>query len=240
MRILHIYPSPSRLWMGNSFWINVYDADQVQNILTKVMEKGTFYKFSESWLGNGLTISSESIWHYHRKFLRSAFSIKVLRPFLQIFQKHSKILVENLSTEVLEGKEFQILTYVLDACLDITLETTAGVSKYSKIDYTKFFNEVNRVLDLMLKRGLSFWLHLDIIYKFTKDFEIFNESVYVLRNTTHNIINQKRMELMKMDMNEKGNSLSTIVILDNSLVMKSQKIFTSLQTFCHEWNTQKE
>lgn len=30
MKVLHSYPSPSRLWMGKSFWINVYDADQIQ------------------------------------------------------------------------------------------------------------------------------------------------------------------------------------------------------------------
>ncbi|XP_051173160.1 cytochrome P450 4C1-like isoform X2 [Leptopilina boulardi] len=207
MRILHTYPSPSRLWMGKSFWINVYDADQIQSILTKLMEKGSFYKFSKPWLGNGLAVGPESIWHYHRKFLRPAFSINVLRPFLQVFQKHSKILTENLSVK-LDGNEFQILPYVVDACLDITLETTAGVSKYSKANYAKYSKEVSRVLDLMLKRGLSFWLYPDVIYKLTKNSQIFNESVQFLRNTTLDIIKQKRMELLQTDKNVKDETES--------------------------------
>lgn len=73
---------------------------------TKFIEKSNFYDFFNKWLGTGLLTSGSRKWHERRKIITPAFHFKILEEFVEIFDKHGKILVEKLKN--FNGEEIDV------------------------------------------------------------------------------------------------------------------------------------
>uniref|UniRef100_A0A6P7HEA7 Cytochrome P450 4C1-like n=1 Tax=Diabrotica virgifera virgifera TaxID=50390 RepID=A0A6P7HEA7_DIAVI len=76
--------------------VNLIAPEDIELILnnSKHIEKGAFYDFLHSWLGNGLLTSKGANWHKRRKILTPAFHFNILQEFVDVFNKETNHLVE--------------------------------------------------------------------------------------------------------------------------------------------------
>jgi cytochrome P450 family 4 len=87
-----------RVMIGPICNVLLTDPEDVEKILNsqKVLQKTDQYKFGSDWLGTGLFTSSGKKWQSRRKIITPAFHFKILEKFVNVFEKHSAILVEKL------------------------------------------------------------------------------------------------------------------------------------------------
>lgn len=80
--------------------IMVTDPSLAEAILgsQKLIEKSDEYDFLSQWLGTGLLTATGKKWFSRRKVITPAFHFKILDQFVEIFDKHSKMLVKNLES----------------------------------------------------------------------------------------------------------------------------------------------
>lgn len=84
----------------------------------KLISKSDEYEFIKPWLSTGLLTSTGQKWISRRKVLTSAFHFKILEDFVEIFDKQSSILVQNLKKY--EGRgEFNIFPLTALCALDV-------------------------------------------------------------------------------------------------------------------------
>lgn len=87
-----------RVMLGSQCVVIFSDPKDVEKILNnqKFLEKSQEYEFLIDWLGTGLLISSGSKWFSRRKIITPAFHFKILDQFIEVFDKHSSLFVNNL------------------------------------------------------------------------------------------------------------------------------------------------
>jgi len=93
--ITEVYGKDGVLLIWQTMWpaVMVFRAEAVEFILSNSTElsKAWFYKFLHPWLGEGLLTSKGAKWKQRRKLLTSAFHFNILKDFLPVFNKQSKI-----------------------------------------------------------------------------------------------------------------------------------------------------
>ncbi|XP_033217287.1 cytochrome P450 4C1-like isoform X2 [Belonocnema kinseyi] len=197
--IFTTYPSPFKLEVGPKIYIGTSDPKQIKNILMspKALEKDDFYRFSQSWVGNGLLTAPASIWRVHRKLIQPAFNIKVLESFVEVFQKQATIMANEMSAEV-DGKEFKTIHYLSSCTLNVICESAMGVSIISEEEKKKgYLEESERAIIALSQRGFKVWLHPDIFFNLTKTSKMYYKSVAYLQSITNYIIRRRRSEIEK-------------------------------------------
>lgn len=113
------YPDLVCLMLGPQPEILIKNPKIVEAILgsQKLIDKSEEYDFIEKWLGTGLLISTGKKWFQRRKVITPAFHFKILDQFTEIFDKHSKVLIECL--ERTKGQSIDIFQPVALCALDI-------------------------------------------------------------------------------------------------------------------------
>lgn len=113
--------------MGFNARIFITDPKDVEAILTnkKLQVKSDFYGFLSAWLGDGLLLSHGEKWHKRRKIVSKSFHFQILEEFVEIFEKNSSILIENLMKT--NAEEIDVAEMLALCTLDIICETSLGV-----------------------------------------------------------------------------------------------------------------
>lgn len=97
-----------RIMIGPQIQVLLTDPQDLEVVLgsQKLIDKSDEYSFIAQWLGSGLLISTGQKWFTRRKVITPTFHFKILEQFVEIFDKHSKIFVENLAR--FKGQAFDI------------------------------------------------------------------------------------------------------------------------------------
>ena len=112
--------------------IYVYTAEGVEQIVKKKEwnEKSFFYTLLHDWLGNALLTSKGEDWNKRRKMLTPAFHFNILENFIQVMNKHARIMVRKMVEEIENSDdgvvEIEIHDKVALSALDIICETAMG------------------------------------------------------------------------------------------------------------------
>ncbi|XP_075155796.1 putative cytochrome P450 4d14 [Haematobia irritans] len=123
------YGKVCRLWVFYRCVFFVQDVKFFEHILSSqtLISKSFYYDMLSSWLGNGLLLSSGSKWHKRRKIITPTFHFKILTQFVEIFDRHSRTMVNKLKA-IADGKtSIDIYQAVCPAALDIIAESALGV-----------------------------------------------------------------------------------------------------------------
>jgi cytochrome P450 family 4 len=112
------YGKATRVFLGTQTHIFLTDPNDVEVILgsQKLIDKSDEYDFMSHWLGTGLLTSTGQKWFTRRKVITPTFHFKILEQFVDIFDEHSKIFVDNLAK--FEG-QVDIFPLVALAALDV-------------------------------------------------------------------------------------------------------------------------
>lgn len=108
-----------RIMVGTQIQVLIMDPKDVETILSsqKLIDKSDEYKFILHWLGTGLLISSGKKWHSRRKVITPTFHFKILEQFVEVFDKHSAIFVNNLAK--FKGQQIDVFPQVTLCALDV-------------------------------------------------------------------------------------------------------------------------
>ncbi|XP_023289414.1 cytochrome P450 4C1-like [Orussus abietinus] len=114
------------------------------------------------------------------------------------------VLVRQMEVEV-EGKEFDVFKYVSLCTLDIICETAMGVSLNAQTNADcNFPDAANRLLELLAIRAVTFWLHPDIIFKYSQLAKEQNQCIKYLHDVINNVIRKKKAALTKNEESQKN------------------------------------
>ncbi|XP_001651778.2 probable cytochrome P450 313a4 [Aedes aegypti] len=159
-----------RLYLGPRMLLCTSDPTVAQAIMTDAncMEKPYVYKFFN--LNEGVFAAKTHIWKGQRKALNPAFNSKILESFVSIFCEVSKTMIQRLDT-VGKGDTINIMEHASRCTLEMVCSTTLGfnVDIFDQID--DMGHKIEQFFYIAARRILKFYLHVDSIYRWTKDYK---------------------------------------------------------------------
>ncbi|XP_031343101.1 cytochrome P450 4V2-like [Photinus pyralis] len=177
-----------------------------------LLNKSNDYRFTHPWLGHGLLTAPGERWKKHRKLIAPAFSFEKSQYFIDIFEKHSCVLLEKLSKKVGEGT-VNIYPYINLCTLDIICEaamgTTINAQSNDKSDYVYSVKEMCRIV---IGRSLSIPKSFDFLYQFTKDFYKQNKALKILHEYSRNVIEFRKKVLLGSSEQASSNTLLDLLL----------------------------
>ncbi|XP_025154266.1 cytochrome P450 4C1-like [Harpegnathos saltator] len=167
-KLMDIYPSPFRLWMGNKLIIIISEPDQAKTILQSryCLNKSKFYDIFKPWIGTGLFTAPASKWVTHRKMLTTSFNTNILRVFCDTFVKQASIFMEKL--EHMTNDEIDLDHHLATCTLDIVYDTLLGINLESQSNKNnQYAKAVSRLKNIVIRRMQNIFLYPDMIFNLT-------------------------------------------------------------------------
>ncbi|XP_051159845.1 cytochrome P450 4C1-like [Leptopilina boulardi] len=183
-----------RVWLGHYPTVNLYHPDDAEILLSsmKYIEKSKEYDFLHPWLKTGLLTSTGKKWQTRRKMLTPAFHFSVLKEFLDIFDEHSKILVEHLKSHGDESVH-DIVPIFTKYTLNTICETAMGTSLHdSDTQDDTYRNALHHLVEILYYRAFRPWLAADWIFNLFSKGGLFNQYLMMLHKFSTNIINERK------------------------------------------------
>ncbi|XP_048486596.1 cytochrome P450 4C1 isoform X1 [Plutella xylostella] len=206
----------STVWFGPIPIFILMDPDIAFSFLNSCVKKSYVYSFGSAWIGEGLVSAMPATWRRHRKLLNPSFNLQVLHGFLDIFNRQSARLVDKLGDVV--GQEQEGTTHVesilLDIGLDTICETAFGISNKNRTSVVapEYKDAVGQMLDYILQRFMSVWMHWDVLYNVSSLKKKADEACHILNKTSTNILQEvANSNSWKGNDNLSGKSYKTIL-----------------------------
>ncbi|KAM6221519.1 cytochrome P450 4V2-like [Rhynchocyon petersi] len=188
-----------KFWIGPVPVVALYHAENVEVILTssKQIDKSSFYKFIEPWLGQGLLTSTGNKWRSRRKMLTPTFHFMILEDFLEVMNEQANVLVKKLEKHA-DQEAFNCFFYVTLCALDIICETAMGKNIGAQNnDDSDYVRAVYRMSEFILRRVKKPWFWLDFWYLMFKEGREHNRNLKILHTFTNNVIRERASHMKK-------------------------------------------
>jgi len=190
--------------------IYVYTAEGVAQIVKKKEwnEKSFFYTLLHNWLGNGLLTSKGEHWSKRRKILTPAFHFNILENFIQVMNKHARIMVKKMIEDIEKSEtgvvEIEIHEKVALSALDIICEAAMGQdlkiqdSEQGSPGYNYSRTIVSSSQKIM-KRLNTPWLWPKFIHDCFSDGRVLTEEINSMKAFTAKIIKNRIAQRKKSE-----------------------------------------
>lgn len=138
------------------------------------------------------------IWRKHRKMIEQTFNINTLDSYMNVFNKESHILIDQLRQHANTNQYFDIWNFTCRCTLDIVGQTMLGVKFHcqQKNEKTQTYdNEYMKstalAFDIVLARVLRVWLIKESIFKRSSYYKDFMKCLKVFDNVTNAVIGSR-------------------------------------------------
>lgn len=195
-RIHAQFPVILRMWLGPMSSVQLKRAEHIEKVLSSSrqhLQKSWGYRFVKQWLGDGLLIANGEKWHRHRKIITPTFHFSILEGFCEIFAEKSTVLVDKLRKHCDGSGPVDVYPFITKAALDIISEAAMGtqINAQDQIE-NEYVNAVYSAANLIVRRLLRPWLHMEFIYKWSSDGKKFAKALDVLHGYSTNVIRKRR------------------------------------------------
>jgi cytochrome P450 len=163
----------------------------------------------------GLVASSGHLWRNDRKLLSRAFTLPVIRSFLPIFNKNSKLLIgrlDKLAGDAPVNIHKAIDMYALESVLGTTLNIDA--SNIGEDRMKMYYQNVIDLVIIMLKRVVTLPYHLDVVFD--------NISIGKRLKEIRNFLDNVAKDVLVAKITEKKNKVPDEAIGDDDEFRKPQ------------------
>ncbi|KAM7350274.1 uncharacterized protein ACRADG_008889 [Cochliomyia hominivorax] len=179
-------------WVLHQLVVFCADPKILETLLSSPVHitKNNVYDMLSLWLGDGLLMSTGKKWHSRRKIITPSFHFKILEEFIEIFDRQSNIMVQQLKGKIKdENAPIDMFPVVCLTALDIIAETAMGVQVNAQsnpnIGYVQSVKIVTGIISTRLRKPLwrtdgmfklfaphvykDMLQHINLMQKFTKD-----------------------------------------------------------------------
>ncbi|KAH8328433.1 hypothetical protein KR067_009261 [Drosophila pandora] len=197
----HLKDHRGKLWMGTKLYLLDCNPKDIQALCSaqQLLQKTNDYMVFENWLCEGIFTSGFEKWAHRRKIITPAFNYAMIKQFVKVFEKQSRILVARLFEFSVTGEpvdfHHMISCFTLDTICETALGVTVGAQSNEKSDYLNAVKEILVIIDLRLK---NLFYRSSRIFQFTSHFRKEQELLKTLHGFTEGII-QKRMDELRQD-----------------------------------------
>nr|UZE89828.1 cytochrome P450 CYP4415A1 [Chrysoperla zastrowi sillemi] len=209
--------SAFKFWVGNKVFIILTKPEDLRILYNSqyAMEKEhTLYQMFSEWLGNdSLLIAPVEKWKAHRRILAMTFSQRVLDNFVQIFSKNSVNLSNELQSYADNKEIFNVYNVINKYTVKSICGTLMGVEIKDEHFVQKYLTAVQKEAEIIYLKMCKFWLHFNIIYKFSKMYEdetkylkilhSFSKMVFMKKNISYSNENSFSSSSKKFGINPK-------------------------------------
>ncbi|CAH1100873.1 unnamed protein product [Psylliodes chrysocephalus] len=197
--------------------------------------KSFIYSFLHGWLGTGLLTSNGDKWHRRRKLLTPAFHFNILQPFVDIFNKETDNLVEDLLQSCNE-EYIDVVKPITEFTLFSIGETSLGVNLKEK-DSISYKQAIHKYGQLIPDRVVNPLLYSDFIYSKTKYHKQMKNVINILHDFSTNIIKERKeqkntIEKSGISYSERKRLALLDLLLDKGL--EDEEIREEIDTFIFE------
>ncbi|KAH8368618.1 hypothetical protein KR084_001676 [Drosophila pseudotakahashii] len=206
----HLKDHRGKLWMGTKLYLLDCNPKDIQALCSaqQLLQKTNDYAVFENWLCEGLFTSGFEKWSHRRKIIMPAFNYAMIKQFVEVFERQSRILLSRVTEFAESGEPLDFLKLISCFTLDTICETALGVSvgalSNGKSDYLDAVKEILVIIDARLK---NIFYRSPFIYRRSSHFKREQELLVTLHGFTEGII-QKRMDEISQDA-ENYNSQTT-------------------------------
>ncbi|XP_064612111.1 ultra-long-chain fatty acid omega-hydroxylase-like [Liolophura sinensis] len=176
--------------------------EMVKEILRTSEPKGQMvYHLIEPWVGDGLLLSKGSKWWRNRRLLTPAFHFEILKPYMNINNQASDILVGKFQQACTEGRSMELFTDISLLTLDVMLRCAFSYSTNCQTlgDQHPYVYAVRQMSSLATERFFQFWLHSDFLYFLTPKGRQFKKYCNHVHQISADIIKKRKAELLTSD-----------------------------------------
>ncbi|XP_017064691.1 cytochrome P450 4d1 isoform X2 [Drosophila eugracilis] len=189
------------LFLGPSYSVMLFNPKDVERVLgsTQLLNKSQEYSFLGRWLNEGLLVSNGRKWHRRRKIITPAFHFRILEQYVEIFNRQSLRLVEELGLKKSRGQEGINLGEAIHlSTLDAICETAMGVSIQAQSNADSEYVQAVKTISMVLhKRMFNILYRFDLTYMLTPLARAEKKALNVLHQFTEKIIVQRREEIIR-------------------------------------------
>ncbi|KAH8416603.1 hypothetical protein KR222_010998 [Zaprionus bogoriensis] len=191
-----------RVWIFNQLAVFSCDPRDVEVVLssTEHIAKNNLYDIMLPWLGTGLLMSTGQKWHVRRKILTPTFHFKILEQFVDIFDRHSEVLVQRLQRHADGKSPFNVHPLVCRAALDMIAETAMGTKVNAQMHPDMpYAHAVIEVTNLLTVRSLKPWQRVDWVFRLLAPrlAKRQDELIRTLHDFTEAVIQERREQLTR-------------------------------------------
>ncbi|XP_069498347.1 cytochrome P450 4B1-like [Ambystoma mexicanum] len=199
MEWTHKYPHAFPVWIGGfSGSLAISHPEYAKVIFGSGDPKGTvIYKFVVPWIGKGLLILSGPKWFQHRRLITPAFHYDVLKPYVKLISKSSKIMLDKWEKLILKDKSVELFQHVSLMTLDSIMKCAFSYDSNCQMDSdSSYIKAVYDLSCLMHSRVRFFPYHSDFIYYLSPDGYRVRRACRIAHRHTDKVI-QQRKDLLK-------------------------------------------
>ncbi|XP_063986906.1 cytochrome P450 4C1-like [Diachasmimorpha longicaudata] len=189
------------IWLGPMMKVVVTDPRDYEIIMAsaKASEKDKVYDFMGPAVVNSLINGGGPTYRAHKKLVVPLINGgKLLPEHIKQFNLHTKIMVKNMAERIGTG-QYDIHDTIVPCVADIVFETIFGVPGVAQQGKRNILvDESERLLHLIYKRILTFWLWPSMIFFRTSTGKQLSQIVAQSHRFVDDIISKKKLELMEM------------------------------------------
>ncbi|XP_022208406.2 probable cytochrome P450 312a1 [Drosophila obscura] len=191
----HLKDHRGKLWLGTKLYLVDCNPKDIQALSSaqQMLQKTTDYKVFENWLCEGIFTADYDKWVHRRKTVAPAFNHTMIKQFMEVFERQSRILLPRVAEYAESGKPLDFLHMISCYTLDVICETALGVSvdaqSGKRSSYLEAVREILHVIDYRLK---NIFYRISFIYRRTSLFKREKELLKTLHGFTEGIVRERQ------------------------------------------------
>lgn len=213
-----------RLWFGPLKPLVVLCHPETVKVIqsSNAPKEKLVYNLVRPFIGDGLVTSYGDKWFRMRRLLTPAFHFEILKPYVQVFQESTDVLLEKWSSQ--QGGEVELFHHVslmtLDSVLKCALSYRTNCQTQKKQD--PYIVVVYEASGQILDRLMNPLIHNDTIYKLMPDGRRFFKNCAFVHAKADGIIKARRKALQDDEEKEKLRKKKHLDFLDILLEAKDE------------------
>jgi len=199
-----------KFYVGTMPYAMVYRAGSVEQLLANnsALRKSRHYRFVKVLVNTGVLTAEGEKWKQRRRLLTPAFHFKILDDFIEVFNKHAKVLTTKLDRLAEEGGAVDIHGLLSLCTLDIIMDTSMGWELNAQGDKScSYIQALKKLLAIIQMRGSKPWLGSDKIFNLLGYGKIQEDLLKVLHGQSEAAI-QRRKKIYFAERGKENNESS--------------------------------